>query len=41
MRVHVSKSPSSMDSRNFFDPLAFVRSPIIRTLVSCSSGTDE
>ena len=35
------ESPSSMASRNFFEPLALVRSPMIRNEVSCSNGTSE
>ncbi|CAM5690567.1 hypothetical protein SGRIM128S_03848 [Streptomyces griseomycini] len=34
-----SQRPSSMASRNFFDPFAFVRSPIARYDVSCRNGT--
>ncbi len=32
--------PSSIASRNALDPLALVRSPIIRTLASWRNGTD-
>ncbi|CAM5366313.1 hypothetical protein STANM309S_04839 [Streptomyces tanashiensis] len=34
-----SQRPSSMASRNFFEPLAFVRSPIAMYEVSCRNGT--
>ena len=36
--THVSQSAASIASRNFFEPFAFVRSPMIRNEVSCSNG---
>ncbi len=39
MRTQPSQSPSSIVSRNFFDPLALVRSPMIRKLASWWNGT--
>ncbi len=37
---HASQSSSSMASRNRFDPLAFVRSPMMRNEVSWWKGTN-
>ena len=36
----VRSHSSSIASRKAFEPLAFVRSPIISTLASCRNGTD-
>ena len=38
MATVVSQSPSSIASRNFFDPLAFVRSPTTRNDGAWSYG---
>ena len=39
MATHVSQSASSMASRNFFEPLALVRSPTTRNELSWVKGT--
>ena len=39
MRTQESQSPASIVSRNFLDPLALVRSPMIRKLASWWNGT--
>ncbi len=39
MATQVSQSASSIDSRNFFEPLALVRSPTTRNELSWVKGT--
>ncbi len=39
MRTHESQSPASIVSRNFLEPLALVRSPMMRKLASWWNGT--
>ena len=39
--TRVSQSSASMASRNFLEPLALVRSPMIRNEVSWSKGVSE